>query len=125
MTCLPTPLPTRAPSPPNRTLRPRCRRTWTGCAQPGLRWACRTPPATTRSSPPATWPSIDSICRRTIYIEQMTEGTFFVLAALVEERLHGYGIVERARTLSADHVKLTTGTLYGILDRLTAGGLVA
>lgn len=55
----------------------------------------------------------------------MNDATLFVLAALADERLHGYGIVERVRTLSSDRVKLTTGTLYGMLERLTGGGLIA
>jgi DNA-binding PadR family transcriptional regulator len=47
-----------------------------------------------------------------------------VLAALLEERLHGYGIVKKAALLSGGGVKLTTGTLYGALDRLAGQGLV-
>jgi DNA-binding PadR family transcriptional regulator len=54
----------------------------------------------------------------------MTEATFYVLAALLEERLHGYGIVKKAAQLSDGSVKLTTGTLYGALDRLERQGLV-
>lgn len=55
----------------------------------------------------------------------MSEATYYVLAALLEERLHGYGIVKKAATLSGGAVKLTTGTLYGALDRLAKQGLVA
>jgi PadR family transcriptional regulator, regulatory protein PadR len=54
----------------------------------------------------------------------MTEATYYVLAALLDERLHGYGIVKKASTLSSGAVKLTTGTLYGALDRLVGQGLV-
>lgn len=54
----------------------------------------------------------------------MSEATYYVLAALLEERLHGYGIIKRVEELSGGSAKLTTGTLYGALDRLTAQGLV-
>jgi PadR family transcriptional regulator, regulatory protein PadR len=54
----------------------------------------------------------------------MSEATYYVLAALLDERLHGYGIVKKAAALSGGAVKLTTGTLYGALDRLVGQGLV-
>jgi DNA-binding PadR family transcriptional regulator len=54
----------------------------------------------------------------------MSEATYYVLASLLDERLHGYGIVKKAGNLSGGAVKLTTGTLYGALDRLVAQGLV-
>lgn len=55
---------------------------------------------------------------------KMTEATYFILAALLEEPLHGYGIIKRAGEQSAGRVKLAVGTLYGALDRLTEAGLV-
>ena len=54
----------------------------------------------------------------------MSEATYYVLAALLEERLHGYGIIKRIEQLSGGSARLTTGTLYGALDRLTAQRLV-
>lgn len=54
----------------------------------------------------------------------MSEATYYVLASLLEERLHGYGIVKKAALFSGGAVKLTTGTLYGALDRLVGQGLV-
>ena len=54
----------------------------------------------------------------------MSEATFYVLASLLEERLHGYGIIKKVALLSGGAVKLTTGTLYGALDRLVGQGLV-
>lgn len=54
----------------------------------------------------------------------MSEATYYVLAALLDERLHGYGIVKKAASLSGGAVELTTGTLYGALDRLVSQGLV-
>jgi DNA-binding PadR family transcriptional regulator len=58
------------------------------------------------------------------YYGRMSEATYYVLAALLDERLHGYGIVKKAAELSGGAVKLTTGTLYGALDRLVGQGLV-
>ena len=54
----------------------------------------------------------------------MREPTYFILAALLDGPLHGYGIAERARELSEGRVKLSAGTLYGALERLAAEGLV-
>ncbi|MEV1073631.1 PadR family transcriptional regulator [Micromonospora parva] len=54
----------------------------------------------------------------------MREPTYFILAALQDEPLHGYAIVKRAQELSGGRVRLTTGTLYAALDRLTGEEMV-
>jgi PadR family transcriptional regulator len=54
----------------------------------------------------------------------MTEPTFFVLTALCGPPLHGYGIVGVVDELSEGRVRLKIGSLYGILDRLVAEGMV-
>jgi PadR family transcriptional regulator, regulatory protein PadR len=54
----------------------------------------------------------------------MRTPTYFILAALLDEPLHGYGIVKRAEELSSGRVRLTAGTLYAALDRLSSAGLV-
>ncbi|MDT3445088.1 MULTISPECIES: PadR family transcriptional regulator [unclassified Pseudofrankia] len=54
----------------------------------------------------------------------MTEPAFFILTALVGAPCHGYGIVAEVRELSQGRVHLKVGTLYGVLDRLVADGLV-
>ncbi|MGH3501733.1 MAG: PadR family transcriptional regulator, partial [Nocardioidaceae bacterium] len=54
----------------------------------------------------------------------MTEPAFLVLTALVGESRHGYGIVHEVAELSGGRVRLKVGTLYGVLDRLAADGLV-
>ncbi|UQA91978.1 PadR family transcriptional regulator [Streptomyces halobius] len=54
----------------------------------------------------------------------LTEAVFFVLLALLDEPRHGYGIKQEAAALSDQRVDLRVGTLYGVLDRLTAEGLV-
>jgi PadR family transcriptional regulator PadR len=55
----------------------------------------------------------------------LREPTYFILAALQAEALHGYAIIKRADELSAGRVRLATGTLYTALDRLTGEGLVS
>jgi PadR family transcriptional regulator, regulatory protein PadR len=55
----------------------------------------------------------------------MREPTYFTLAALLDGPLHGYGIIKRAEQLSEGAVRMTAGTLYGALDRLSREGLVA
>jgi DNA-binding PadR family transcriptional regulator len=54
----------------------------------------------------------------------VTEPAFFILAALVDGPRHGYGIVGEVDLLSDGRVRLKVGTLYGVLDRLVAEGLV-
>ena len=54
----------------------------------------------------------------------MREPTYFVLASLIDGPLHGYAIVQRAAELSSGDVQLSTGTLYGVLDRALAERLV-
>jgi len=50
--------------------------------------------------------------------------SYFVLASLLDGALHGYAIARRAEELSDGDVRLTAGTLYGALERMTARGLV-
>ena len=55
----------------------------------------------------------------------MTQAAFFVLTALADQPRHGYGILREVEELSGGDVRLRVGTLYGVLDRLTADGLIA
>lgn len=54
----------------------------------------------------------------------MTEQAFFVLTALLDGPRHGYGIVSSVADMSNGRVELKIGSLYGVLDRLVADGLV-
>ncbi|MER5520312.1 PadR family transcriptional regulator [Streptomyces sp. NPDC048254] len=54
----------------------------------------------------------------------MTPAAFFVLTALADQPRHGYGILREIAELSDGEVQLRVGTLYGVLDRLTADGLI-
>jgi PadR family transcriptional regulator PadR len=55
---------------------------------------------------------------------RMREPTYFILAALQDEPLHGYAIITRAGQLSGGRVRLATGTLYSALDRLAGEAMV-
>ena len=54
----------------------------------------------------------------------MTQAAFFVLTALADQPRHGYGILREVEEVSDGAVQLRVGTLYGVLDRLTADGLI-
>ncbi|GAA3614737.1 helix-turn-helix transcriptional regulator [Kineosporia mesophila] len=54
----------------------------------------------------------------------LREPSYFVLAALIDGPLHGYAILKQVLELSDGRVRLSTGTLYGALERLTADGLL-
>src|SRR3954468_1673712 len=49
--------------------------------------------------------------------------SYFALATLVDGPLHGYAIVRRAAELSDGQVRLSTGTLYALLERAFAEAL--
>ena len=50
--------------------------------------------------------------------------SYFALATLIDGPLHGYAIVRRASELSDGTVRLSTGTLYALLERAIDDGLV-
>jgi DNA-binding PadR family transcriptional regulator len=54
----------------------------------------------------------------------MREPTYFILAALQDEPLHGYAIMSRVEEVSRGRIRLATGTLYAALDRLAGEQLV-
>ena len=54
----------------------------------------------------------------------MREPTYYILASLLSEPRHGWGIVQEARALSQGRVRLTAGTLYAALARLESEGLI-
>src|SRR3974390_2761003 len=54
----------------------------------------------------------------------MTGQAFFVLTALGGGPRHGDGIVGGGAGVVAGRVKLKIGSLYGVLDRLAAEGLI-
>jgi PadR family transcriptional regulator, regulatory protein PadR len=50
--------------------------------------------------------------------------SYYALTALIDGPLHGYGIILRATDLSNGTVRLSTGTLYALLERASTEGLV-
>jgi len=54
----------------------------------------------------------------------VTEQALLILASLASGERHGYGIAQDAEELSGGRVRLTAGTLYGALGRMSADGLV-
>src|SRR5258708_14887448 len=54
----------------------------------------------------------------------LTPAMFYVLVALADGQTHGYAILKDVEQLTNGEVRLSTGTLYGIVKRLLADGLV-
>lgn len=55
----------------------------------------------------------------------LSEASFLILIALSGEDLHGYAIVQAVRELSDERVRLSAGTLYGALERMSNDGWLA
>lgn len=53
----------------------------------------------------------------------MTETTYYTLLAVKEPR-HGYAIMQYVSTLTKDRLLLGTGTLYTMVGRLAADGVI-
>lgn len=54
----------------------------------------------------------------------LTPAVFHVLLALADGDSHGYAIMKEVEARTGGEVRLGTGTLYGIVKRLLADGLV-
>ena len=54
----------------------------------------------------------------------LSPAMFYVLVALADGQTHGYAILKEVEQLTNAEVRLSTGTLYGIIKRLLADGLV-
>jgi PadR family transcriptional regulator, regulatory protein PadR len=65
-------------------------------------------------------------CRLSIYrgVMEFRTPSYFALASLIDGPLHGYAMVRRAAELSDGAVRLSTGTLYALLERAMDEGLV-
>jgi DNA-binding PadR family transcriptional regulator len=55
----------------------------------------------------------------------LTAAMFNVMLALADGEKHGYAILKEVEDHTAGEVQLSTGTLYGIVKRLLAEGLIA
>ena len=54
----------------------------------------------------------------------LSESTFFILLSLAPGPQHGYAMLKDVETLSAGRLRLSTGTLYGALQRLLEQGWI-
>jgi DNA-binding PadR family transcriptional regulator len=54
----------------------------------------------------------------------LSPAMFHVLVALADGDIHGYAIMKEVEQLTGGAVRLSTGTLYGIVKRLLADGLI-
>jgi len=54
----------------------------------------------------------------------LTEPVLLVLVSLAEQPRHGYSILKDVESLSRGRVLLSTGTLYGALQRLLGDGWI-
>ena len=54
----------------------------------------------------------------------LTPAVFHVLLSLAEGDKHGYAILKEVESRTSGDVVLSTGTLYGIVKRLLADGLI-
>jgi len=54
----------------------------------------------------------------------LTPAMFYVLVAMADGDTHGYQILKDVEQLTSGAVRLSTGTLYGIIKRLLNDGLI-
>jgi DNA-binding PadR family transcriptional regulator len=54
----------------------------------------------------------------------LTPALFHVLLALADGEKHGYAILKEVEQQTEGEVRLSTGTLYGIIKRLLADGMI-
>ena len=54
----------------------------------------------------------------------LTPAMFHVLAALAGGEMHGYAILKEVAEQTEGEVRLSAGTLYGIIKRLLADGMI-
>ena len=54
----------------------------------------------------------------------LTPALFHVLLSLADGQKHGYAILKEVESRTDGAVQLSTGTLYGIIKRLLADGLI-
>lgn len=58
-------------------------------------------------------------------LETLTEQMYYVLLSLTGEDRHGYGIMQDVSELTQGRVAIGAGTLYALLGRFEAAGLIA
>ncbi len=58
-------------------------------------------------------------------LEPLTESYFFILLCLLQEPMHGYGIMNEAMRLSGGRVIIGSGTMYGAVNNMLKRGWIA
>jgi DNA-binding PadR family transcriptional regulator len=54
----------------------------------------------------------------------LSEPVFLILLSLAESAKHGYSLLKHVESLSDERVRLSTGTLYGALRRMSEDGWI-
>jgi DNA-binding PadR family transcriptional regulator len=54
----------------------------------------------------------------------LSESAYYILLCLAAEARHGYAIIKEVEALSRGKLRLSTGTLYGVLKRLLEQGWI-
>lgn len=54
------------------------------------------------------------------HVDALSESVLLILLSLADQPRHGYAILKDVESLSGGRVQLSTGTLYGALQRLLA-----
>ena len=55
---------------------------------------------------------------------QLTEASFLILLSLAQQPMHGYLVMQTINTVFETDFKMSPGTLYRTLQRLTVAGLI-
>ena len=77
-----------------------------------------------KSNPTAQYGVIRHVGNDTMETFALTEPVLLVLMSLAEQPRHGYSILKDIESMSDGRVQLSTGTLYGALQRLLDDGWV-
>lgn len=54
----------------------------------------------------------------------LTPAQFYILLALAEQDLHGYGIMQSVKARTENNIRIGPGTLYSAIDRMIERGWV-
>lgn len=54
----------------------------------------------------------------------LSESTYYIMLALADEPLHGYGIMQKVENLTGGSITLGPGTLYGVFSTLEKEELI-
>lgn len=77
-----------------------------------------------KSNPIAQYDAIRHVGNDTMETSALTEPVLLVLMSLAEQPRHGYSILKDIESMSDGRVQLSTGTLYGALQRLLDDGWI-